>query len=280
MLPTMAGGAAVELIGWCGRIWTINTTKWDPNNGGLWFSEYSGFLMQIVCLVIAPTFFSAANYVLLNRLIRATSPTFSMITPESFTVFFIVADVFCIIVQGVGGGLAGSANTRTAADNGAYVMTGGVCLQRKSSSRNANPVLITVFFAIFYFEFLYRYTTGRHVTKQYDLTKPFRFLRCGRRRKPAPATHAGTEAQLSKMETDNETTNSISGRYYTPEVSSYRILTASLVLGFAALLIVIRWVHRPANLTPAACTAPSSSPTAGAGPLPSTSRCSSGWTRF
>lgn len=55
-----------------------------------------------------------------------------MITPHSFTVVFIVADVLCIMVQGIGGGMAGTSDTLRQANNGAYVMTAGVCLQRES----------------------------------------------------------------------------------------------------------------------------------------------------
>lgn len=87
--------------------------------------------LRIICLVIAPTFFSAANYVLLNRLVRVTGCRFSMITPDSFTVMFIVADVLCLTIQGVGGGMAGMSQTLDEANTGAFIMTGGVCLQRE-----------------------------------------------------------------------------------------------------------------------------------------------------
>jgi hypothetical protein len=45
-LPTLAGGALVEVIGWAGRIWSVKSTVWDSNAGGVWFSNYNGFLMQ------------------------------------------------------------------------------------------------------------------------------------------------------------------------------------------------------------------------------------------
>jgi len=80
---TLGFGTCVEVVGWGGRFWSYNDTNWDPNLGGLWFINDNGFIMQsalfqpegdcrpnacrICCLVIAPTFFSAANYVLLGK---------------------------------------------------------------------------------------------------------------------------------------------------------------------------------------------------------------------
>lgn len=55
----------------------------------------------------------------------------SIVTPRSFTIIFIVADVVCIVIQGAGGGIAGTAETSSGADNGAYIMTAGVVLQRE-----------------------------------------------------------------------------------------------------------------------------------------------------
>lgn len=64
---------------WGGRLWSVKTTFWQPALGGYWDEEGSGFIMQwvalltvltdrrIVCLIIAPTFFSAANYIFLGK---------------------------------------------------------------------------------------------------------------------------------------------------------------------------------------------------------------------
>jgi hypothetical protein len=51
-------------------------------------------------------------------------------TPRSFAIIFMFADFVCLVVQGTGGGIAGTAGTEQGSNNGAYIMTGGVILQR------------------------------------------------------------------------------------------------------------------------------------------------------
>jgi hypothetical protein len=72
--------------------------------------------MQICVLVIAPTFFSAALYWAGGLIIAGVAPSTSSrwLSPKRFKIVFITADVVALVIQGVGGGLAGSA----AADGG------------------------------------------------------------------------------------------------------------------------------------------------------------------
>ena len=59
------------------------------------------------------------------------SPMYSSLDIRSFRIIFITADVLSLIVQAAGGAYAGTANTSQGSNNGAYVMTAGVVLQRK-----------------------------------------------------------------------------------------------------------------------------------------------------
>jgi len=59
------------------------------------------------------------------------SGKYSFITPRSFSIIFIFSDFCCLVVQGAGGGIAGTANTVDGANTGAYIMTAGVILQRE-----------------------------------------------------------------------------------------------------------------------------------------------------
>ena len=46
-------------------------------------------------------------------------------------------DFICLVIQGAGGGIAGTADTHEDADHGALIMTGGVVVQRESMSQLA-----------------------------------------------------------------------------------------------------------------------------------------------
>ena len=46
-----------------------------------------------VTLIIAPTFFSAALYIVLARIISIVGPQYSAIRPSTYVNFFIAADI-------------------------------------------------------------------------------------------------------------------------------------------------------------------------------------------
>lgn len=67
-------GVAMEVVGYIGRI-----LSWKDQ-----WAE-SGFLIQIVCLTIAPAFMAAAIYLCIRRIVYAFGPENSRIKPESYT---------------------------------------------------------------------------------------------------------------------------------------------------------------------------------------------------
>jgi len=52
-----------------------------------WKDQWSqnGFLLQIVCLTIAPAFLAAGIYLCLRRIVYAFGPENSRISPEAYT---------------------------------------------------------------------------------------------------------------------------------------------------------------------------------------------------
>lgn len=93
-----AVGGYIEALGWAGRLWSH-------------FAQFaSGYMMQIVCIVIAPTFMSAALYVLLAVVIALADQDKSVLSPKMFKAVFITADVFSLVLQAAGGGLAATSN--------------------------------------------------------------------------------------------------------------------------------------------------------------------------
>jgi len=70
----MLSGTILEVIGYAGRIMSWKN-QWSQN----------GFLIQIVCLTIAPAFMAAGLYLCLRRIVYTFGPENSRIKPETYT---------------------------------------------------------------------------------------------------------------------------------------------------------------------------------------------------
>ncbi|RQM07441.1 hypothetical protein DH86_00002911 [Scytalidium sp. 3C] len=95
----MISGVILEVLGYAGRIMSWQN-QWNEN----------GFLMQIVCLTIAPAFLAAGIYLCLRRIVYAFGPDNSRITPEAYTRIFIPCDLASLLLQAAGGGIASAAS--------------------------------------------------------------------------------------------------------------------------------------------------------------------------
>ncbi|KAL1408651.1 hypothetical protein Q8F55_005464 [Vanrija albida] len=211
---------------WGGRLWSIQTTDWVPALGGYWEENGSGFIMQIVCLVIAPTFFSAANYIFLGNLVRETGGRYTSITPASISWLFTFADFICLVIQGIGGGITGTANEYDQLKNGMNIMAIGVIAQ----------MVVTVIFIVLFAEFAWRYKASRPARRQRDLLIWAKWLRCCGRRK-SQAVAAGEEEKEGEVAAPGSS-----------EPSRRLMWIAQAVLAFATVLIIIRSVYRAIEL--------------------------------
>ncbi|KAF4496973.1 phospholipid-translocating ATPase [Fusarium agapanthi] len=119
---TLGAGLLLETIGsgYIGRI------QMDPNP---WNS--SAFQTQICCIIIAPTFICAAIYLTLKHVALALSPELSRVHPRWYPRIFLPADLSCLIIQAIGGGVAAAAkrNQPDLARNGNRTIIAGVVLQ-------------------------------------------------------------------------------------------------------------------------------------------------------
>lgn len=106
--------------GYIGRI------QMDPNP---WNS--SAFQTQICCIIIAPTFICAAIYLTLKHVALALNPDLSRVHPRWYPRIFLPADLSCLIIQAIGGGVAAAAkrNQPDLARNGNRTIIAGVVLQ-------------------------------------------------------------------------------------------------------------------------------------------------------
>ncbi|KAJ7120225.1 RTA1-like protein [Mycena epipterygia] len=118
LLPTAALCGVGELLGWGGRLWSsISPIANTP------------FTIQISTTIIAPTPLLAASFIILSRVVQQLGTSYSLLTPKWYTLLFLPCDIIALVVQGVGGGMASSANTLAGANVGAHVMLGGIAFQ-------------------------------------------------------------------------------------------------------------------------------------------------------
>ncbi|PSN60079.1 RTA1-domain-containing protein [Corynespora cassiicola Philippines] len=95
----MVCGCALEVVGYVGRVMSYR----NP------FAE-NPFLIQIVCLTIAPAFLAAGIYLCLSRIVLTFGAQNSRIAPLSYPRIFIPCDVASLLLQAAGGGLASAAS--------------------------------------------------------------------------------------------------------------------------------------------------------------------------
>jgi hypothetical protein len=97
-MVALGAGAIMEMAGYVGRV-LMNANPWNE----------SAFKLQIVCLVLAPTFVAAGVYLTLKHIVLNLGPEHSKLKPRLFTWIFISCDVGSLILQAAGGGVAAAA---------------------------------------------------------------------------------------------------------------------------------------------------------------------------
>lgn len=114
----LAIGSLTEVIGWASRLYAASC----PYNR-------DAFISQIVTLIIAPVFFSAALYVLLRRFIIHLGPASSIISARLYTIVFCLCDFVSLVIQAIGGAKASGADTKEGQDQGTHIMVAGIAFQ-------------------------------------------------------------------------------------------------------------------------------------------------------
>lgn len=115
-----AVGCMGEAVGYGGRL-IMNKNPWSD----------SGFQMQIVCLILSPSFIAAGIYLTFKHLTLHFGPEYSRIKPFLYTWIFIGCDITSILLQAAGGGVAGSAGKNDIAllTAGNNIMIAGIAFQ-------------------------------------------------------------------------------------------------------------------------------------------------------
>ncbi|KAG5976135.1 hypothetical protein E4U55_007486 [Claviceps digitariae] len=135
-------GCVSEVVGYAGRIMLYN----NP------FS-FVGFMIQIVCLTIAPVFYTASIYVTLSKTIIHFAPELSRFNPAFFYWIFIPFDVVCLALQAAGGAMS---TTSTGDDrSGVNISMAGLALQ----------VIVLTAFAGCFADYMIRYVRSDKARK-------------------------------------------------------------------------------------------------------------------
>lgn len=111
-------GCTSEFIGYIAKILLHN----DP------FSD-TGFKMSVVMLTFAPAFYAAGIYYTLRHICLTFGSSFSRLQPRYYTWIFISCDVFSILLQAVGGGIASAGSDLTLVNIGTDIMIAGLSTQ-------------------------------------------------------------------------------------------------------------------------------------------------------
>ncbi|GAA5994840.1 hypothetical protein JCM5350_000909 [Sporobolomyces pararoseus] len=118
-MAVMPIGCLLEVIGYAFRLYSNSDV-----------AARSPYIGQLATLVIAPTFFSAALYWSLGLIIALVAPTKTFVSAKWFKIIFVVADIISLVIQAIGGGMAGSAgDDRDKLRTGSRVMLAGICFQ-------------------------------------------------------------------------------------------------------------------------------------------------------
>ncbi|CAE6466062.1 unnamed protein product [Rhizoctonia solani] len=133
MIPTLVLCGIGELLGWAGRYW-----------GHLSPLNRDAFMMQISTTIIAPSFMTAAMFLILPKIINELGMEYSRMPPR-------LSDVTALVIQAIGGAMASIADTLDAAERGSNVMLGGIVIQ----------LVAVVLYTILALEFILRFSYNR-----------------------------------------------------------------------------------------------------------------------
>ncbi|KAH7041218.1 RTA1 like protein-domain-containing protein [Microdochium trichocladiopsis] len=116
----LTAGCILEFAGYVART-QLHYNPWNQD----------AFKTQICAIVLGPTLICVSIYLTLKHVVLSVNPELSRIKPRLYPLIFVPADVSCLILQAIGGGLAAAAgrNTPKLLNAGNNVIITGIALQ-------------------------------------------------------------------------------------------------------------------------------------------------------
>ncbi|ODV93596.1 hypothetical protein PACTADRAFT_29706, partial [Pachysolen tannophilus NRRL Y-2460] len=138
----------LEMLGYIGRTLSHSATN-----------NMNDFLIQFICLTIAPVFTMGGIYYQLAKLGAVYGEHFSRLKPIYYSYVFVSCDILSLVIQALGGGIAGTATANDESNTtGTHVFVGGLALQ----------VFSMAIFLCFMFDFLH----AVYIRAKKDLPSP------------------------------------------------------------------------------------------------------------
>ena len=91
--------------------------------------DNNAFLIYLICVTIAPALLTAAIYLCLARIVTVYGAHFSRFRPRTYTLIFCSCDLLSLVLQGLGGGVAATANSISGKNLGKNIMIAGLAFQ-------------------------------------------------------------------------------------------------------------------------------------------------------
>jgi hypothetical protein len=83
----------------------------------------------LICLTIAPAFFTAGIYLCLGRVITVYGEECSRLKPRTYTYIFVTCDLISLVLQAAGGAVTSIADEKSLRDTGINIMIAGLAVQ-------------------------------------------------------------------------------------------------------------------------------------------------------
>ncbi|KAH7920424.1 RTA1-domain-containing protein [Leucogyrophana mollusca] len=148
LLPTAVFCGVSELVGWSARLYSSGAPR-----------ALIPFEIQISATITGPTPLIAANFVILEYIIKTLGPRYSRLTPKMYTIIFCSCDAISLTIQGVGGATAAiAAGNGKDPTTGGSIMLIGIVIQMVAISA----------FVLCAGEFFYRYANDKPLRKAAD----------------------------------------------------------------------------------------------------------------
>ncbi|KAJ5084011.1 RTA1 domain protein [Penicillium alfredii] len=119
-MGAMTAGLILEIPGYIGRV-MMHSNPFD----------FNAFLLYLICLTIAPAFFTAAIYICLGRIVIVYGEDISRIRPRTYTILFVTCDIIALVLQAAGGAITSIADSdqKSLSDTGVNIMIAGLAFQ-------------------------------------------------------------------------------------------------------------------------------------------------------
>ncbi|VUG19948.1 DEBR0S6_03994g1_1 [Brettanomyces bruxellensis] len=112
-------GIFLEVLGYSSRVWS----HYNLNN-------FDAYVMQFVCITLAPCFLMAGIYFILAQLTVVMGQAFSILRPMQYSLIFIICDLISIVLQAAGGAMAAiELSDHKSTRSGSNVMVIGLAYQ-------------------------------------------------------------------------------------------------------------------------------------------------------